>query len=261
MRVAFTIVYNGIHHLKHNDFALSMCDMFDLWVIVEGAAGNGGSTSWCKEYHRDAESTDGTREYLTKLKEACKCVELHLADKMWPSKDAMVDKAMQMIRQRGVKECFLWQIDVDEQWNKEDLQAAENQLRQQGAKTGVFRCDYFLSHDLYARGDWGEGLKYPYRRLWDWKGEDFQTHEEPTLKGGNGREAVLSQRFRHYAYLFEKDVYFKTKYYAGHEDVYKPWLSLQIEAERKKLKFPLHISYLFGRNNRFSKTNTYISEK
>ena len=70
-RVAFTIILNGLHHLKHNDYYKFMIDNFDLWVIAEGAVESRGSTSWCKKMpdnlHNNGRSVDGTLEFLTEL--------------------------------------------------------------------------------------------------------------------------------------------------------------------------------------------------
>ena len=57
--------------------------------------------------------------------------------------------------------------------------------------------------------------------------------------GGNGKEVLLTPRFRHYAYRFEKDVLFKSLYYQGYEDVLKKWRALQEETV-----FPQPISRL-----------------
>lgn len=260
-RVAFSIMYNCLHHLRHKDFARKMIENFDLWIIVEGAAGNKGSTSWCNDIHRSSGSTDGTREFildLCKQGNDRKIITRFTGTDIWESKDEMVNEAISMIRSQGITECFLWEVDADEQWDRDQLERAETMLIHRGAKTGEFLCDYFISHDLKVRGDWGEGRALPYRRLWNWKGESFATHEPPELQGGNGKTILIGERFKHYAYVFEKDVHFKSQYYGGHENIYKPWLNLQIEAERKKLEFPLPISYLFGKNSYYSKSNSFI---
>ena len=49
MRIAFSIILNGLHHLQHNNYYQTMLDNFDYWVIVEGQALPNGSTSWCKQ--------------------------------------------------------------------------------------------------------------------------------------------------------------------------------------------------------------------
>lgn len=263
MRVAFSILYNAVHHLRHGNYGEKIVGMVDKWFVVEGAAGCRGSTSWCKDFHRPVQSTDGTRELLQELQgKYPDKVFISLAGRdMWPGKDQMVQHAMRMIIAQGIHECFLWEIDADEQWTSDQLSRAEKKLEERNAKTGTFYCDYYLSSDLLAQGEWGEGRGYAYRRLWRWAGEQFSSHEPPVLQGGNGTEILIGERFRHYAYFFEKDVHFKSQYYGGHENIYKPWLLLQMEAERRKLSFPLPISYIFGKNSHVGRTNTFIIQK
>ena len=71
MRIIFSIIFNGLHHLLHNDqfrFILNNCDK---WIVVEGASQSNGSTKWCKqmppEYHNNGSSIDGTKEFLEEL--------------------------------------------------------------------------------------------------------------------------------------------------------------------------------------------------
>lgn len=258
-RIAFSIVYNALHHLNHNDQANKIISMFDHWIIIEGAAGNKGSTSWCNDYHRPAISTDGTREFIVSLQEKHPDkITYLLGSQMWDSKDVMCHNAMQILQKMNVGSCFLWQIDADEQWNADQLLYSEQILTEHRAKVGMFFCDHFVGEDLIAKGDWGEGIRIPYKRLFDWNGEQMSVHEPPTLEGGNGKEVMISARFKHYAYYFDKDVYFKSKYYGGHGDIYDNWIKLQLDGERKKISFPAHISVLFGKNSWVGNTNTFI---
>ena len=67
-RIAFTIILNGLHHLKHNDYYLFLINNFDYWIIVDGASNNNGSTTWCNnmldKYHNNGASNDGTIEFI-----------------------------------------------------------------------------------------------------------------------------------------------------------------------------------------------------
>ena len=73
----------------------------------------------------------------------------------------------------------------------------------------------------------GECINDTYRRLWDWSGELFKTHEPPSLDGKNGPGLLLPQRFNHYAYYFEEDVKFKEIYYGGYEGLLERWNKVQ----------------------------------
>lgn len=237
MRIAFTIVLNGFYHLYHNNFAKNMVDMFDLWVIAEGAVRPGGSTRWCKDiksrWQQDGHSVDGTYEELSSL--AMRYNNVYLVtnkDGLWDSKDhqvnAAIDTINHILKERGLEgEHFLWEVDVDEQWNKVSLVSAEWDLVQADGHTGLFLCNFYVGPDRIAKGEWGEGKKLPYRRLWRWKGQLFKTHEPPTLVGGNKNETLLTQRFDHFAYYDRLSVQFKGNFYGGHSGVYERWKTIK----------------------------------
>lgn len=264
MRVAFTIVLNGYRHLLHNNFAENMPKMFDCWVIVEGVSLPKGSTSWCKELpsemHKNYLSVDGTTEYLDLIKVNAKIKVIRQqtlgANRngfYFDSKDDQVNAAIWYIKKHlKINECFLWQVDVDEQWELSQLEQAEKMLVENKGKTGCFLCNYYVGPKQKVVGQWGEGKYLPYRRLWDWKGEQFLTHEPPTLEGKNGPGLLLPQRFNHYAYYFEEDVKFKEAYYQGYEGLYERWKKIQQNTGIMPIK------ELLGPNTWWSNTDTII---
>lgn len=263
MRVAFTIALNALHHFEHNDFAGKMADMFDYWVIVEGAAQSHGSTSWCNEmpdkYHNNGMSIDGTAGYLDRLGHAYPNVYPILFQGPWDSKDVMVNAAVDALKILVEKEnpdfenIFLWEVDADEQWEEIDILHSEHFIESVGCKTGEFHCDYFVGPALQTKGEWGEGKKLPYRRLWQWKGESFKTHEPPELEGGNGETILIPHRFKHYAYYFKQDVEFKNDWYTGHEGILDRWYAIQLKPHNE---FPLPISELI--TGSWGQTDTQI---
>lgn len=246
MRVAFTIIYNGLHHLQHKNYVESLLPFIDLWVFVDGLAGNGGSTSWCRDL-KGCSSEDGTVEYLRELQENNKNLVLVECKKKWRSKDAMVNRAIEEIK-KVTNKAFLWEIDADEQWKEFTMTLAEYSLQDQGGKVGLFHSNYYVGKNILAYGMWGEGIGLPYKRLWDWNGEYFLKHEPPTLMGG-GKEVLMNVRFDHYAWYFEQDVIFKSKYYGGHENAHKGWLALN----GGKIRLPADVSDLFGHNRGYFK--------
>lgn len=250
-RVAFTIIYNGLHHLKHKGYAEYMAKHLDCWVFVDGLAGNGGSTSWCKNLN-GCSSDDGTVEYLRELQRKYPNIILRMTDKKWHSKDHMVNTAIDMLKEKTT-DAFLWQIDVDEQWTSEIMTLSEQKLLEEKGKTGVFHANYFMGKNLLAYGMWGEGVGFPYKRLWAWRGEYFLKHEPPTLLRGNGKEVLIPFKFDHYAYYFEQDVLFKSKYYGGHERIYENWRKLNTG----KVRVPCDLSLFFGHRRGLFK-NTVI---
>jgi hypothetical protein len=253
-RIALTIILNGLHHLNHKNFFNKMLQQFDLWVIIEGVAKPGGSTSWCKDinekFHKNFLSLDGTTEFLDANKNS-KMVVVRPHNRPWISKDEQVNAGIAEIKKRH-KKCFLWQVDVDEHWEEQQLKEAEEMLLEYKGKTGCFLCDYFVGKNQQVFGEWGECINDTWRRLWIWEGEEFAAHEPPTLIGKNGPGYLLPQRFIHYSYYFDKDVIFKERYYSGYDGLYERWKNIQ---DNKGI---IPVIDLLGPNIRWSYTNTII---
>ena len=257
MRIAFTIILNGLHHLKHNNYYQYLIDNLDYWIIVEGASDNKGSTGWCRQmpenYHINGKSIDGTREFILDLQKQHKNVICNFnSNGLWASKDEQVNSAAETINSI-TQNCFVWEIDADEQWRICDMVQAEKQLIQSNGKTGMFTCNYFVGKDIVVKGQWGEGSNIPYIRLWNWSNDSFKRHEPPQLKNGDGNMIRLPQKFNHYAYYFEQDVKFKETWYTNHEGIYDGWKKLQTETV-----FPQHIKSLFTKGGYWANTHTYI---
>jgi hypothetical protein len=251
MRVAFTIIYNGYNHLLHNDYALRMVDMFDNWIIVEGAADNGGSTSWCHKNPGLCHSTDQTVSFLSGLANVHDNVHLIEINRKWKSKDEMVNAAINKLREITDK-CTLWQVDIDEQWTLDKIEKNEAYLNYYEAGAGLVYFDrHFLGTDLIAKGFW---VSKPVCRLWKWSGQLFASHE-PSILDGQGLTVVCPEGIDHYSYYFDEDVRFKSQFYKGHESVYANWK--RINENKDKIKFPIHISELFGKRS-LGVTNTQI---
>jgi hypothetical protein len=264
MRVGFTIALNAVHHFRNNDYAKKLAEMLDYWVVIEGAAGSSGSTEWCKEmpdeFHFQGGSIDGTAPYIQELAEKFPNVILGQYVGMWDNKDRMVNRALRFLRsiieeEHGgdYKDVYLWQIDADEQWTSFDMGAAESYLLEYNCDVGEFYCNYFIGEHLQAVGEWGEGKKVPYRRLWRWKGQDFESHEPPQLKDDKSTRLLCPQRFDHYAYYFPQDVKFKDAWYSGHEGIYDRWVDLN---KRDESEFPCGIDQLI--TGPWGRTDTQI---
>ena len=254
MRIGFTIVLNGINHLLHNNYYLTLSKNLDYWIIVEGVSLPTGSTSWCKKLppsmHKNYLSNDGTTEFLDKIKND-KIKVISPNNRPWNNKDEQVNAAITEIK-KITNECMLWQIDIDEQWTAKQMNSAEDYLLKNNGKTGCFYCDYYAGKNQQVFGQWGEGKIEPYRRLWNWKGEKFVTHEPPKLEGKNGPGLLLPQRFKHFAYYFKEDVMFKEKYYGNYEGLYDRWIKVQNNRDT------ILISQLLGPKIWWSNTQTYI---
>ena len=252
MRIAFTIILNGLNHLKHNNYYEFLVKNFDYWVVVEGASQNNGSTKWCKsmpdKWHKNGKSIDGTVDFMIDLKNKYSNIIFVESNGMWNSKDDMVNKAIEEIK-KITNKCFLWQVDIDEQWTLEQIIKSEKELINNDAKSARFYVNHFVGENLITDGDYGGGPDFI--RLWDWKGESFILHEPPILSG-NGKNIIINEKINHYSYYFEEDVKFKDEWYTNHDGVYDGWKKLKTETI-----FPQIITYLFpkfvGKNSKIIK--------
>jgi hypothetical protein len=259
MRIAFSIILNGLHHLQHKNYFQTILNNFDYWIVVEGQALPNGSTAWCKllndKYQINGRSVDGTHEFLSNLSSKNNKLIYVPSNGPWSSKDEMVNKAIEQVKKITDK-CFLWEIDIDEHWTLEQIIQAEEELVESNSKTGCFLCEYFVTDQWISIGGWGEGKKDPYRRLWNWEGENFKTHEPPVIDSPNQTISLLSPKFIHYAYYFERDAKFKSEYYGGHEHVLEGFYKLK---NSKNDTEPLSILFpesMFDYHN-----STYLKKK
>lgn len=247
MRAAITIIYNGLHHLTSKGFTDFMLSNFDLWIIVEGASKNGGSTSWCKTISNSHSSNDGTLEYVRQLEKENKNVIVYSHHKHYKSKDEQFNKGISILKTK-TSSCFLWQVDSDEHWNIDDIETSERKLWKHPSNVASFQFNHYVKEDIVARGVWGSGRV---NRLWKWRGQMFEKHE-PAIMQAQKPALELPAKFEHYSLVHEVDVKFKSRFYKGHEHLYENWKKLEHKT------FPLHISELFGTNNQFGRSNTYL---
>ena len=255
MRYAFTIIYNGKHHLLHKDFAQRMVSMFDKWIIVEGFSRNGGSTAWCTSIRPPAQSTDGTIETCQDLASQNPTKVIFATSKTgWSSKDEQVNKAIELLQ--GNEPGWLWQVDADEHWTLDDLEGAENILEKDFKIAGGFQFYHYLCKDvdgrqLVGKGAWGDNIS---TRLWWWQGQKFISHEPPKMVGQDGVR-MLPQKYHHYSYYFEQDVEFKSKYYRGYRQVLSNWRDLQ----KRRFDYPIPAKTLLGSSTSVDLNNSYIT--
>lgn len=248
-RLAITIIYNGLHHLTHKGFSDFMTKHFDHWVIVEGHAKPGRSTSWCNDLVISPTSTDGTIGYCEALALNHKNVTFHCNGVYFKSKDVQVNLALALLK-RKFNAGFLWQVDADEHWTVDQLQAAESLLSYSGFKQAAFQFNHYVGKDLLATGDWGSGWV---NRLFLWRGQRFISHEPSMMELPYRTTQIKEIKFNHYSYVFKQDVEFKEKYYPGYTGITKRWESLQMCKD-----FPQPITALFDPSTRVGKGNSQI---
>lgn len=231
-----------------------MLNNFDYWVVVEGHSRAGGSTNWCRNLGMPQRSTDGTHEYLLALSAIHPKLKYFSKGSYWNSKDQQVNKAVEIVKMITDK-CYLWQVDVDEQYNAPDLKIAESYLDNSDLKAGAVKFNHFLcktdsGQQLIAKGAWGDGSHI---RVWKWSGEWFKSHEPPVIEGQTG-VVEIPIRYNHYSYTFEQDIIFKGKYYKGYDNLHLYWRKLK----SYKGEFPRPITDLFGKINKHINKNSTI---
>lgn len=244
MRIAFTITYNQLHQLKFMGFTEFMLKNFDHWVVVDGLAGNKGSTSWCKNLDLHHASTDGTVEFMKSL--VSDKVHFIEAPKKWESKDEMVEAAIEKIRTL-TNSCTLYQVDSDEHWTEHDMVRAERFLKESDRKCVALTPIHFVAPNRVAMGEWAAKTN----RVWKWKGESFRSHE-PAILFGQNKALNIPVSFNHYSYIFDVDIKFKEKLY-GYTGLYDKWKSFQESQEDE-----LPITALFEIDHPIAKTKTKL---
>jgi len=246
VRVALTIVLNGLAHLQHNDYAEFIVNNFDYWAIVEGATDNKGSTDWVQgasamhKFHKDGLSIDGTTEFIDALEEKYpdKILIVRHGEGLWNSKDEMVNMGLSALEEVCPLGAMLWQIDVDEQWTLEQIERIETTLAGGQFHGAVFQCNQMVGKNRVAKGiSWGNEWMH---RLWKWDGKQrFISHEPPLME-----EATLylrsPEKFMHYSYYFPDDVKFKAKWYYNDPSIIHHWMKLQ-----RNTRLPVALTALF----------------
>jgi GT2 family glycosyltransferase len=238
MRLGYTIVLNGLHHLLRNDYAEQILKSFDYWAVCEGATAPNGSTSWMQPVspllQHNGHSTDGTLQYLKDLQKRYPNLILITRDGTWRSKDDMCNACLEKLRKHAPG--YLWQIDSDEYMVPAQRDAAEGELLEHG----VLRFRFF--HRVANRtaiGPWGGNT---FLRLWNWRGEKLLTHEPPALEGGWPEKTSGLVKFDHFSYENDLDVIFKDQTYTHYKGLYQKWKKLRYMAEEEEVP----LSFLFG---------------
>lgn len=226
----FTIVLDGMPFLEwqYDCFKKLSCDW--EWIVVEGAAQNGGSTAWCKP-QEERMSNDGSHEYLKEIALADGRVEFLFLNS-WKSKDEMVNTALSEVEDP----CVLMQIDVDELYNSKSIEKIV-ELFTNDSQLGAIKmfCRYFVGPNLVCEGqDCWSNNNYEWLRAWRFEpGMRFEKHEPPVMNKILGRvmerQEALNQHgltFDHLAYARREQVAYKEQFY-GYGGLVNQWDALQ----------------------------------
>jgi hypothetical protein len=231
--VIFTIVLNGMPYIKWHlpIFEKLKCDW--QWIILEGTAGNSGSTSWCTK-QEPRFSSDGTREYLQSIAVKNEPQIFYDSNDYYESKDEMVNEAVGYIMEEDMP-CVLMQIDADEIHTPENIGKIV-ELFTNDPQLGAIRmpCRFFVGPRLICIGeDCWSSRWFEWDRAWRFaSGIQFTSHEPPRLNYYLGRIMERDEAkshglsFDHYAYALRKQVEYKEKFY-GYKGLTNQWKALQ----------------------------------
>ncbi len=197
MFTAFSIVCNANLCIELN--IRHHIDMFDRWVIIEGAAHPGRRSAGDGEFLTDGKpnSTDGTVETLHKLEQEFPKLKVIYATNTWQDKVAMCDEVL-----KHAEPGYLWEFDYDEFYMLDTIKTIQEHLRQHPQITDVeFRARHFwgdTAHHCPVEGNaWGNDMGW--RRVFKFTGkEKWITHEPPRLypPGGGGRSPYTGRSLR-----------------------------------------------------------------
>lgn len=194
-------------------------------IVVEGAAPGAANIA-----SADGHSLDGTLDSLRAFKadeDPQDKLVIVTRDGFWTEKDEM----SQAYAQRATGD-YLWQVDVDEFYQPNDIEAVCDLLSEQPSITAVsFESVFFWAAPDYRVDSWylrrGEA---EFNRLFKWgEGYRYVTHRPPTVVDGQGRDLRRQHWIRakdllargihlyHYSLLLPKQVRDKCEYYSRAE--------------------------------------------
>ena len=238
--VIMTLVLDGMPFIRwqHECFKKLTCDW--TWYVIEGAAGNKGSTKWCKPQPNRL-SNDGTTEFLRWEALLSPGADGRINyfhnvggdDQQWESKDYMTRICTDNI----TEPCVLMQIDVDETHKPQAIDKVV-WLFENDETLGLIRfpCRYFVGPRLVCEGEncWSNKVN-EYDRAWRFEpGMFFISHEPPLLNTKSKAIGMMTREnsqklgltFDHLAYVTESQVKYKEEFY-GYSGLLNQWRALQ----------------------------------
>lgn len=207
------IVFNGEEFLQ--EVLESIYEFAYEIIVVEGPDRNALSMAG-----PDGRSTDGTQTILKSFPDPLK--KLKIIHGSWSSKDEQCNRFIE-----EASGDYIWQVDDDEVYKKEDLRKIEKLLIDDPEITAVaFQWqNFFKGFDRVMVAD----EPYEVWRLFRLRpGYRFQTHRPPTvvdpstgaimnrIKPLSGRKlAEMGIRIYHYSYIFDRQVRSKIQYHTN----------------------------------------------
>lgn len=144
----------------------------------------------------DGHSIDGTLDALRRFKaeeDPLDKLEIVTRDGFWPKTDELGRHRTHQSRAYAERATgdYLWQVDIDEFYRPEDMQAVIAMLRERRDVSAVsFRTRSFFGGLRYVAESWDhlDGTR-DFNRLFRWgPGYSYVTHEPPTVVDDRGRD-------------------------------------------------------------------------
>lgn len=197
-------------------------------IVVEGGHEDTRSVSTS-----DGHSVDGTLQVLERFKieeDPLDKVEIVTRDGFWPKTDELGNHRTHQSRAYAERATgdYLWQVDIDEFYRPQDMQAVLAMLREEPSVSAVsFSQRTFWGRPEYLVDCWDlrRGARN-YHRLFKWgPGYRYVTHEPPTVVDEKGRDLRTLNWIRaeemasrgiflfHYSLLFPWQVEQKVRVY------------------------------------------------
>jgi glycosyltransferase involved in cell wall biosynthesis len=220
-RISFgMIVFNGEPFVVYNLRALY--PFAHEIIVVEGACEASSSLAT-----KDGHSTDGTLETLHRFKneeDKDNKVQVIVRDRFWKEKD----EQSRTYAERATGD-YIWQIDVDEFYQPEDMSKIIEMLRKDHSISGcsIKQITFWGGFDYLTDGFYLRSGADIYRRIFKWgKGYSFISHRPPTVYDAEKRDLTTANWIEgeqlarngillyHYSLLFPKQVREKCEYYS-----------------------------------------------
>lgn len=241
--IALTLVLDGEPFIERHLPILQQTNLDWRWIVVEGAAQNTGSTSWCKAQPPRL-SNDGTTDFLKSITDV-RVTCIHSPD--WKSKDDQCNAALELI----TEPCVLLQCDADEIWRPSQLeQIVQLFANRPNLSSIMFACRYWLGERLMVQGNncFGD-FDYEWLRAFRFApGSKMIRHEPPVLEGddparrmGKDESRKLGLVFDHYSYALESQVEYKSRFYGYGSGLTEAWRKLQEHDQ-----FPCQLNRFFA---------------
>lgn len=255
----FTIVLNGEPFIRYHLDVFRALPFPWHWHVVEGVASLVHDTGWSvaaggrvdAAVHRNGLSVDGTTGYLDEIAaEENGRVTLYRKRNgaFWDGKREMISEPLSVI----TDECLLWEVDSDELWTSEQIDAVRRLFLNDPERTAAYYWCHFVPAPgavVTTRYNYSQNPTYEWIRTWRYRpGDRWEAHEPPILvrrtRRGNVNAANIrpflhdeteaaGAVFQHFAYATEPQLRFKETYY-GYRGALAGWRELKKAVDSSK---------------------------